>query len=323
MHGPDSTHCQTNLFGCGLRGPAPQGLWLNWNRTETRAQQPVACSDKASFEGIYRPSPGVYTQTSGATPRKDSRILDSRPRVNGKSGLVVSWFLSHGCQEPSCTPGMAANVSGTLWTLREFVEKASRSDRMTPESTTLALWIAWLVSWGIAAFWSNRTEKGAGIAAEIVFRILFWASATLLLAPSSDLRGYAQVQFWHLNAALKWISVALTASGFLFAWWARIHLGGLWSDWVTKKAGHHVVDTGPYRLVRHPIYLGLIFAAFATAPEKGTSFALLGAAILTFSFYTKARREERFLRVELGENAYEAYARKTAMLVPFTGRPRN
>lgn len=194
---------------------------------------------------------------------------------------------------------------------------------MTPESTITVLWVAWLASWGVAAFWSNRTEKGGGIAAEIAFRILFWVSATLLLAPFPDLHFYAQVQFWHLDAAMKWILVALTASGFLFVWWARIHLGRLWSDWLTRKAGHHVVDTGPYRLVRHPIYFGLIFAAFATALEKGTSFALFGAAILTFAFYTKARREERFLRVELGEGAYDAYARKTAMLVPFKGRPPN
>jgi protein-S-isoprenylcysteine O-methyltransferase Ste14 len=191
---------------------------------------------------------------------------------------------------------------------------------MTPESTIVALWIAWLASWGVAAFWSNRTEKGGAIAPEIAFRILFWASATLLLAPFPD-HYYAQVQFWRLDAALKWILVALTASGLLFVWWARIHLGRLWSDWLTKKAGHHVVDTGPYRLVRHPIYSGLIFAAFATAIEKGNSFALLGAAILTLAFYTRARREERFLRVELGEDAYDVYARKTAMLVPFTGRP--
>jgi hypothetical protein len=98
-------------------------------------------------------------------------------------------------------------------------------------------------------------------------------------------------------------------------------LVGVWSDWLTKKAGHHVVDSGPYRLVRHPIYFGLMFAAFATAIEKGTSFALCGAAILALSFYAKARREERFLREELGEDAYDAYARKTPMLLPFTVPP--
>jgi protein-S-isoprenylcysteine O-methyltransferase Ste14 len=190
---------------------------------------------------------------------------------------------------------------------------------MTPESMTIVLWVAWLASWGVAAFWSNRTEK-RGVVADVASRILFYVSATLLLAPFSDRRYCAQVQFWHPNTAVRWILVGLTGAGFLFVWWARIHLGRLWSDWLTKKAGHHVVDTGPYRLVRHPIYLGLIFAAFATAIEKGTSFALFGAAILTFAFYSKARREERFLRVELGEDAYDAYARKTAMFVPFTGR---
>ena len=115
---------------------------------------------------------------------------------------------------------------------------------------------------------------------------------------------------------MNWILVALTAAGLLFTWWARIHLGRLWSDLVVKKAGHHVVDTGPYRLVRHPIYSGIIFAMFATATAKGTSFALLAVAIVTLAFYIKARREERFLRAELGENAYANYARKTRMLAP-------
>jgi protein-S-isoprenylcysteine O-methyltransferase Ste14 len=194
---------------------------------------------------------------------------------------------------------------------------------MTPEWMITVLWVAWLVSWIVAALWSTRTEKRGGLMADVAFRILFWASATLLLAPLSNRHYRAQVQFWQFKAALEWLLVALTGTGFLFVWWARIHLGRLWSDWLTKKSGHHVVDTGPYHLVRHPIYSGLIFAAFATAIEKGTSFALLGAAILTLAFYTKARREERFLRVELGEDAYDAYARKTAMLVPFPGRPPN
>jgi protein-S-isoprenylcysteine O-methyltransferase Ste14 len=193
---------------------------------------------------------------------------------------------------------------------------------MTSEWMIIVLWVGWLVSWVVAALWSNPTEKKGGIVADAAFRILFWASATLLLAPLPGGRYYyADVQFWRLNAALKWILAAATGGGFLFAWWARIHLGRLWSDWLTKKAGHYVVDTGPYRLVRHPIYLGIIVASLATAVEKGTSFALFGTAILIGGFYAKARREERFLRAELGEDAYDFYARRTAMLVPFPGRP--
>jgi protein-S-isoprenylcysteine O-methyltransferase Ste14 len=188
---------------------------------------------------------------------------------------------------------------------------------MTPEYTIYALWGAWVVSWIVAMLWSNRTEKRDAIGAELFFRVLFYVSLILLFAFPLRHPYYAQTQLWHFGDATNWILVGLTAAGVLFTWWARIHLGRLWSDCVVKKAGHHVVDTGPYRLVRHPIYSGLIFAAFSTAIEKGTSFALLGVGIVTLAFYIKARREERFLRAELSENAYDAYARKTAMLVPF------
>jgi protein-S-isoprenylcysteine O-methyltransferase Ste14 len=188
---------------------------------------------------------------------------------------------------------------------------------MTAEYAIYALWGAWLMSWTVAMLWSNRTEKRAGIGAELFFRALLAVGSILLFAFPSDHHSYAQVQLWYLGDELSWMLVALTVAGLVLTWWARIHLGRLWSDWVTKKAGHHVVDTGPYRLVRHPIYLGLLLAGFATAIEKGTSFALAGAAIVTLAFYTKARREERFLSAELDGNAYAAYARKTAMLVPF------
>ncbi len=184
------------------------------------------------------------------------------------------------------------------------------------ERTTIALWIVWLVSWVIGAFWSSRTEKRRGLAGELVFRGLIFIGAVLLFTPFPNLH-YPRGQFWVLDDSLRWLMTALTASGLLFAWWARIHLGYLWSDWaMARKAGHHVVDSGPYRLVRHPIYSGLIFAAFATAIEKGTAAALLGAAILALALYLRARREERFMREEVGEPAYDAYARKTAMLVP-------
>jgi protein-S-isoprenylcysteine O-methyltransferase Ste14 len=127
----------------------------------------------------------------------------------------------------------------------------------------------------------------------------------LLLAFPPGSHYYGQTQLWHFGDLVNWVLVAPTAAGLLFTWWARLHLGRLWSDCVVKKAGHHVVDTGPYGLVRHPIYSGLIFAAFATAIQKGTPFALLGVAMVTLAFCIKARREERFLRAELGQDTYD------------------
>jgi protein-S-isoprenylcysteine O-methyltransferase Ste14 len=78
-----------------------------------------------------------------------------------------------------------------------------------------------------------------------------------------------------------------------------------------------VVNTGPYRVVRHPIYTGIIIATFATAIDKGTYVAVAGAVLMLVGWFIKARVEERFLRVQLGVDAYDAYARRTAMLIPF------
>jgi protein-S-isoprenylcysteine O-methyltransferase Ste14 len=188
---------------------------------------------------------------------------------------------------------------------------------VTPQHMIDALWGAWLASWTVARFWSNRTEKRDAIGAELFFRVLLYVSLILLFAFPVNHTPYRQSELWLFGDALSWILVGLTAAGLLLTWWARIHLGFLWSDLVVKKAGDHVVDTGPYRRVRHPIYSGLIFAGSATAIQKRTSIALLAVALMTLAFWVKARQEERFLRTELSEDAYDAYARKTPMLVPF------
>ena len=111
--------------------------------------------------------------------------------------------------------------------------------------------------------------------------------------------------------------MALIAAGIAFAWWARIHLGRLWSAQITRKADHHIVDTGPYGLTRHPIYTGMLIAVLATMAAKGTLLGIAGALLIAASFYVKARLEERFLREELGAEAYDGYSRRVPMLVPF------
>ena len=105
------------------------------------------------------------------------------------------------------------------------------------------------------------------------------------------------------TGVFAWAMVWLAAAGFLFAWWARIYLGRLWSGSITRKEGHRVVDTGPYRFVRHPIYTGIIIAGIATAAVNGTLRGVIGAVLLIVGYWLKARIEERFLRSELGAQA--------------------
>ena len=66
--------------------------------------------------------------------------------------------------------------------------------------------------------------------------------------------------------------------GLLLTWWARIYLGPLWSSVITRKKDHKIIDTGPYALMRHPIYTGLIIALLATAAAEGRATALVECA---------------------------------------------
>ena len=84
---------------------------------------------------------------------------------------------------------------------------------VTPELTIIALWIVWLVSWTAAALWTNRTVKRTGIGSEVLFRVVLYGGAVLLLAFPSSRHQYAQVQLWRLGDALSWILVALTVAG--------------------------------------------------------------------------------------------------------------
>jgi protein-S-isoprenylcysteine O-methyltransferase Ste14 len=191
---------------------------------------------------------------------------------------------------------------------------------LTPETVMRALWIAWAISWLAAASWSDRTVKRPATRYQIVYRLL--AAAGFILLFGLHHHPLVDRELWHQSDGLGWTMVTLMLAGLLFTWWARVHLGRLWSSNVARKADHHVVDTGPYGIVRHPIYTGILCASIATAALRATPGAWLGAALMTFGWYIKARMEEVFLREQLGAEAYDSYARRVPMLVPFLSRTR-
>ena len=191
---------------------------------------------------------------------------------------------------------------------------------MAPIFAIYLVWAAFVVTWFAAAPWISPTIKQVGV----LRGFLYWALAVVgffLLFGFYSNRYDMIYRFWRtLNGVLGWMMMALVVAGFAFSWWARVHLGPLWAGTVSRKDGHHVVDTGPYALVRHPIYTGLALAAFATAIAHGTPTSFLGAVLMTAGWYVKAQIEERFLREELGPDAYDAYAKRVPMLVPFLKR---
>jgi protein-S-isoprenylcysteine O-methyltransferase Ste14 len=204
---------------------------------------------------------------------------------------------------------------------------------MDPLTAIYRLWDLWLVSWVIAAAWAARSAARAPVFSELWRDVLAFGGGVVVFGfsapeavavhgPLSALHAALLAPLWRTPAPLGWALVSLTFAGLAFSWWARLHLGRLWSGVAGRKAGHVVVDSGPYALVRHPIYTGLFVGLLAMALEKGTAAALAGLVVSAAGLRLKAGLEERFLRAELGEAAYEAYARRVPMLVPGPRRAR-
>ena len=175
------------------------------------------------------------------------------------------------------------------------------------------LWLVFALSWIAAMPWSNAVEKRIGLGKEIAYRIVLLAGGVIFFIPAHGYDG--PLRLWYPTRDLFWTTVALIVLGFAFAWWARVWLGALWSGQVTKKENHRVVDTGPYRIVRHPIYTGILLAIYATAAIKGTILGVAGALIITLGLWMKARLEESWLTQEV--EGYDAYRHRVPMLLPF------
>lgn len=190
---------------------------------------------------------------------------------------------------------------------------------MSPEFAFYLAWFLFFASWMGAAFWTSETAARPGFLRELPYRV-----ATLfgfvLLFEIYDPPFFPVRPLYRLADGWQWLLLIVAFVGFGFCWWARIHLGPLWSGWITRKDRHRVIDSGPYKLVRHPIYTGMIVAAVATAADTGTLTAITGAVIIIAGYALKALLEEQFLTKELGDDAYAAYRRSVPMLVPFLNK---
>ncbi|MGA9796711.1 MAG: isoprenylcysteine carboxylmethyltransferase family protein [Rhizomicrobium sp.] len=184
-----------------------------------------------------------------------------------------------------------------------------------PGLVIVALWLGFVLSWIAAMLWSDRAAQRLGFGREVAYRIVLVVGGVLLAVPAHGDNG--PLRLWHVGYRGAWICIALMVVGLAFAWWARVHLGRLWSGSITAKADHRVVDTGPYSIVRHPIYTGILLAILATMAAKGTVLAVAGALVIILGLWMKARLEEGFLREQLGAEAYDAYRRRVPMLLPF------
>jgi protein-S-isoprenylcysteine O-methyltransferase Ste14 len=180
---------------------------------------------------------------------------------------------------------------------------------VSPVAAIYMLWGLWFVAWlGAAAF--ARRERGTlhgRLAA--AFHLSAAAAVLMLLMIAAPWPGIdLQYRLWDRSVpeTLGWVLLGLALVSFGFSGWATVH------RIVRLKHGARLIDTGPYAIVRHPLYLGLIVAAGLTALVFGRPTSLTGAVLLTVALTAKVHLEERNAQ----DPATLAYRRRVPMLVP-------
>jgi protein-S-isoprenylcysteine O-methyltransferase Ste14 len=177
------------------------------------------------------------------------------------------------------------------------------------------LWLAWLVYWFLAALNVKATRRRERFGSLILNRGLLVVGALLLAFHRQPIRPLS-ARFLPVSMAAYWTGLVMLAGGLAFAVWARRHLGRNWSAIVTVKQDHELIRSGPYRLVRHPIYTGLLLAILGTAIAIGEWRGLVAFALMTIGLVLKMRTEECFM-VETFGAEYARYRAEVPALIPF------
>ncbi len=182
-------------------------------------------------------------------------------------------------------------------------------------------WLAWALYWLSGALGNKPTLRRESLGARLAYYLPLLLGAVLLGWRAMPV-GWLAMRLWPRSPTPYFIGLALLIAGLGFSVWARVHLGRNWSGTVTVKEGHELIRTGPYGLVRHPIYTGLITAVLGTAIVSGTVRGALALLVITASLIVKLRTEEDFMR-ETFPDEYPRYAHEVPALIPFTGFPRS
>jgi protein-S-isoprenylcysteine O-methyltransferase Ste14 len=177
------------------------------------------------------------------------------------------------------------------------------------------VWVSFLLYWQIMAVNVKATQRLEPAASRVARMVLFLFALLLIEYPRIPIPWLYRRVLPAVSMSF-WCGAAITVAGLGFCVWARRHLGRNWSRSVTIKEDHRLIVTGPYAVVRHPIYTGLLVAFLGTAIAVAQVRGVLAFLFIFVALWSKLRLEERWMHDHFG-TSYEVYSRRVAALVPY------
>ena len=166
--------------------------------------------------------------------------------------------------------------------------------------------------WLIGRYDRERVEEGPGrswgYTSFMVLLLIFLVLQPVLL-PGLSLRLQGR---WGL--LMQMVGLAVLLSGLALHWWSRSHLKQFYVEDVFVQDQQVLVDTGPYRLVRHPVFTSF-FAIALGLLMVNPAVTTFGLALYVFIDFTRAAsREEELLSAKLPD--YVGYVERTGRFLP-------
>lgn len=177
-----------------------------------------------------------------------------------------------------------------------------------------ACWIVFVVYWAISAFTQRAAAEHAPWLSQLAHKLPVGLGAWLIFVPGRFFRHDVALPFSQPGSADA--GAALCIIGLAGALWSRWMLAGNWSSNVAFKQGHELIERGPYRFVRHPIYTSLLVMGLGTALAQARAGAFAGVLLLFIGFWIKLKQEEKLLTRHFPDE-YPAYKTRVKALIPF------
>lgn len=162
-------------------------------------------------------------------------------------------------------------------------------------------------------YWIIEATRTRGIKNEIVGLSKLLISGLVLYIP---LLLPNQMLIYQPNFIIRAIGLLISISGYNLCYWSRKELAQNWSGKVAIQENHQLIKSGPYKIIRHPIYSGVLVLMLGTSIIIGSWLAFIWTFFCFFGLYRKGKQEEELLMKEFGE-AYNQYRKETKMLIPF------
>jgi len=177
------------------------------------------------------------------------------------------------------------------------------------------LWMGLVLVWIVSALRTKRTIQSQSSASQLLYTAILVVGVYLIFAKQSGIL-WLDRQLFLVTPPVALVGLVVVLMGVVFSIWARVILGGNWSNFVTVKENHTLVRKGPYRVVRHPIYSGILLGMIGSALQRSELRSFVGVMICGFSFWLKTRTEEHFMVQRFGEE-YLQYCHEVKALAPF------